>query len=240
MNKLELLGYSVWDSLLPDNLFNYRIINTLNAHSYCVAKENAIFKAALQASDILLPDGISIVLAAAIFYGKRIHKIAGNDLHQHILQKLQLENGSCFYLGSSNATLDLIAKRIQKEYPAIRVRSHAPPFTREFSDEDNRLMIEAINCFNPDVVFVGMTAPKQEKWVYENQARIKAKTICSIGAVFDYYAGTIKRAGTFWIYIGLEFLPRLIKEPRRLWRRTFISSPHFMYDIFLNRLRRIK
>ena len=98
-------------------------------------------------------------------------------------------------------------------------------------------MINAVNEFNPDVLFVGMTAPKQEKWVYENRHLINAPVICSIGAVFDFYAGTVKRPGKFWISIGLEWLPRLLREPRRLWRRTFISTPLFIWFVLREKLR---
>jgi N-acetylglucosaminyldiphosphoundecaprenol N-acetyl-beta-D-mannosaminyltransferase len=92
-------------------------------------------------------------------------------------------------------------------------------------------MIAAINAFKPDILFVGMTAPKQEKWVYAHKAQIDARIICSIGAVFDFYAGTVKRPSAFWINLGLEWLPRLLKEPRRLARRNFISTPAFLWDV---------
>ena len=76
-----------------------------------------------------------------------------------------------------------------------------------------------------------MTAPKQEKWVYENQNQINANVITSIGAVFDFYAGTVKRSGAIWIKLGLEWLPRLLRDPKRLWKRNFISTPLFLWDV---------
>ena len=89
-------------------------------------------------------------------------------------------------------------------------------------------MISAVNSFAPDALFVGMTAPKQEKWVHEHRDRLNAPLICPVGAVFDFYAGTVRRSGEFWIRMGLEWLPRLIREPKRLWRRNFISTPLFL------------
>mgnify|MGYP003687414613 CR=1 FL=1 len=88
-----------------------------------------------------------------------------------------------------------------------------------------------MNTFQPDYLFVGMTAPKQEKWVYENKEKLKANVICSIGAVFDFFAGNIKRSSPFWISIGLEWLPRLLKEPKRLFKRNFISTPKFILQV---------
>ena len=86
----------------------------------------------------------------------------------------------------------------------------------------------SINSFQPDVLFVGMTAPKQEKWVYQFKNQLNVKVIASVGAVFDFYAGMIKRPGKFWISLGLEWLPRFFREPKRLWRRNLISTPSFI------------
>ena len=94
-------------------------------------------------------------------------------------------------------------------------------------------MIDAVNSFQPDVLMIGMTAPKQEKWAYLHRDRLDAKYICSIGAVFDFYAGTVKRSSPFWIGIGLEWLPRLLREPKRLYKRVFFSGPEFLWDLFL-------
>jgi N-acetylglucosaminyldiphosphoundecaprenol N-acetyl-beta-D-mannosaminyltransferase len=214
-----------------------RVINTLNPHSYVVAKKDGEFKDALLGSDVLLPDGIGIVLASRILYGKKITRIAGSDIHVHILRVFNKKGGRIFYLGSTENTLQLLTERVKREFPNITVSSYSPPFKQEFSDEDNNVMIEAVNIFSPDVLFVGMTAPKQEKWVHRHKEKLNAKSICSIGAVFDFYAGTVKRSSTFWIKIGLEFVPRFFKEPRRLWRRVIISIPHFMWDVLLYRLR---
>ena len=98
-------------------------------------------------------------------------------------------------------------------------------------------MVEAVNNFKPQILFVGMTAPKQEKWVYTHKSQLDAKIICSIGAVFDFYAGTVKRPGKFWIQLGLEWFPRLLREPKRLWRRNFVSTPLFLWDVCLEKIK---
>jgi len=234
--SINLLGYDVFsgDVALLEN-DSSGIVNTINPHSYIKASKDRLFFKALKSSDILLPDGIGIVLAAKFICGKKISKIAGSDIHSVLINKLQSKGGSCFYLGSSRETLEKIRKRNSIENPNIRVGGFSPPFKKVFSIADNRLMINAINKFNPDVLFVGLTAPKQEKWVYENKEQINAPIICCIGAVFDFYAGTVKRPGKFWISAGLEWLPRLLKEPRRLWQRTFISTPLFIWTVLLHK-----
>ena len=92
-------------------------------------------------------------------------------------------------------------------------------------------MLEKVNKFKPDVLFVGMTAPKQEKWAFENKNKLNANVICSIGAVFDFYAGTTKRPPRWMINLRMEWLGRLLKEPKRMWRRYILSTPVFFIDI---------
>ena len=162
---------------------------------------------------------------------RKINKIAGADIHQYLLEQAHLKKQKVFYLGASVSTLQLIENRIKKEFPNIEVASYSPPFKLEFSEQENKDMLSVINDFQPDILFVGMTAPKQEKWVYANKDEIQAHVIASIGAVFDFYAGTVKRSGQLWINLGLEWLPRLLREPKRLWKRNFVSTPLFLFYI---------
>ncbi len=222
----------VFSSNLSDIDFNKRcIINTINPHSYCVSKNDPLFQKALMNSDVLLPDGSGIVLASKILFKKSIKKIAGADIHTHLLNHAHTNSKKVFYLGASQKTLELITKRLKREFSNIQVSSYSPPYKTEFSGADTKCMIDKVNDFNPDILFVGMTAPKQEKWVEINKKELKPTVIVSIGAVFDFYAGTIERSSPFWINLGLEWLPRLIKEPKRLWRRNFISTPLFLLSL---------
>ncbi len=232
MNLKEIISDRIWTYPLSEIHYGDRcIINTINPHSYCEAKKDEVFSDALRNCDVLLPDGSGIVLAAKVLNGKRIKKIAGADLHQFLLKNANRKSQKVFYLGSEVSTLRLIQKRINNEFPNIEVESFSPPYKEKFSDKETATMLSEIKKFQPDILFVGMTAPKQEKWVFMNQAKIKVHTIASIGAVFDFYAGTVKRSGPIWIKLGLEWLPRLVKDPIRLWRRNFISNPLFLLDL---------
>lgn len=226
---LSILGYSVFagrrDFFAGDVT---GVVNTLNPHSYILARKDEKFHDALKSSDWLIPDGVGIKIAALVLCRAHIEKIAGSDLHEVIITSLERRGGSCFYLGSSEETLGLIKDRLSQQHPSVRAGVFSPPFKESFDEEDNRAMIEAVNSFSPDVLFVGMTAPKQEKWVMENRERLDAGLVCCIGAVFDFYAGTVKRSGRFWIRLGLEWLPRLFREPRRLWKRNLVSTPLFL------------
>ena len=235
---VRLLGYDLFSGNKEFFAERFKgVVNTINPNAYVISQNDNRLREAFNASDYIIPDGVGIVMATWVLTGKRINKIAGADLHDVIINALSARKGSCFYLGSSDDTLRKISTRISGEHPTIRVGSYSPPYKSHFSDDDSASMIKVVNEFNPDVLFVGMTAPKQEKWVYENKRLISAPVICSIGAVFDFYAGTVKRPGKLWISIGLEWLPRLICEPRRLWRRTFISTPLFICYVIREKLR---
>jgi N-acetylglucosaminyldiphosphoundecaprenol N-acetyl-beta-D-mannosaminyltransferase len=212
------------------------VINTINAYSYIIAKSDPIFKESLQKADILMPDGFPIVIAARLQRGKKIKKIAGADIFFHLCQLLNESRGNCFFLGSSNEVLSGIEDKLSKEFPNLKSGFYSPPYKKEFSDDDNAMMIAAINAFKPDVAFIGMTAPKQEKWVLQNYQSMDAGIICSIGAVFDFYSGSVTRPSAFWINLKLEWFIRLIKEPRRLWRRYLVYSPLFFIDLFLSKI----
>ncbi|MUH38103.1 glycosyltransferase [Zobellia amurskyensis] len=233
IGNLEVLGYPVFNGKLEtvDWSAPKLMVNTINQYSYCIAHEDAAFEKALKDSDILLPDGVGIVWAAKWFKKERVQKIAGADIHEFLLQYLQQTGGRCFYMGSSNEVLEKIKKRASQEYPNVAVGTHSPPYKPDFTPEDNAKIMNAINQFSPDVVFVGMTAPKQEKWVNQNGALIEKGVVCSIGAVFDFYAGTVQRPGKVWQNLGLEWLGRFVKEPKRMWKRYFYYGGVFAYHL---------
>ncbi len=229
---MKIMDYEVFvETLEKFNFSKKQIINTINPHSYITAKSDKLFMEALKDSDILIPDGSGIVIAAKLLNKKIINKVAGADLHYFLLNKMNEENGKIFYMGSNQDTLDKIEKKIKKEYPNITVQSYSPPFKPEFTEEDNSIIINLINKFNPDVLFIGMTAPKQEKWLHEHKNRLNFHIASAIGAAFDFYAGKIRRSPQIFINLHLEWLPRLLNEPKRLWRRNFISTPLFVLEM---------
>jgi len=234
---MNILDFEIFTRSIQElSLNNRMIINTINPHSYAISKDDYFFKKALKHSDVLLPDGVGILVATRILKNKRISKIAGYDIHLHFLEKLNAINGRVFYLGATQKTLKLIDEKIKVEFPNISVGNFSPPYKQNFDVQDSKKMIKAINDFEPNVLFVGMTAPKQEKWVYQNKEKINVKIIASVGAVFNFYSEEIKRSNKFWIEIGMEWFPRLIKEPRRLWKRTFHSLPIFMIDVIKEKI----
>lgn len=136
------------------------------------------------------------------------------------------------FMGSSQKVLDLIVKRAAKVYPHLKVVTYSPPYKPEFSEEDNKAIINAINAADPDLLWIGMTAPKQEKWTYSHWNKLNIHChVGTIGAVFDFFAGTVERAPVWWQRHGLEWLYRLLKEPKRMWRRYIIGNTLFLFNI---------
>lgn len=232
--RTNCLGYSLFTGELEELCLTEKcLVSTINQYSYCVAENDPEFKMSLLESNVLLPDGIAIVAASKFLDGKKIKKIAGADLHQFMLNKLNQTGGSCFYLGSCDETLRKIKERLAVEFPNISVDVYSPPYKPEFTVSDNAQMLKMVNAFNPDVLFVGMTAPKQEKWAYANKNALDVDMICSIGAVFDFYAGTKRRPQKIWIDFGLEWLGRLIREPKRMWKRYIYYG--FVFGYYLSK-----
>ena len=216
------------------------LINTINAHSFNVAQKDELFAEALAKGDYLIPDGASIIKACKWLKAKSQPKerIAGWDLFAFEMQRLNEKcksdegRGKVMFMGSSEKVLAFIRDRAAKDYPNLEVVTYSPPYKPEFSDEDNAAIIKAINEANPDLLWIGMTAPKQEKWTYQhwNELNIHCH-VGTIGAVFDFYAGTAQRAPKWWQEHSLEWLYRLIKEPKRMWRRYVIGNPLFLWNI---------
>lgn len=136
------------------------------------------------------------------------------------------------FMGSSESVLAKIRQRAADSFPNVEVITYSPPYKPEFSKEDNEAIIKAINEANPDLLWIGMTAPKKEKWAYEHWDELNIHChVGTIGAVFDFFAGTTKRAPLWWQQHSLEWLYRLIKEPKRMWRRYLIGNALFLWNM---------
>ena len=231
LKSLDILGSKAELASLPEGKL---LINTVNAHSYNTARKDSLFAEALMNGDVLIPDGVSIVKACKWIKAKSQPKerIAGWDLFSFEMEKLEKKGGTVMFMGSSQKVLDLIVKRAAEVYPHLKVVTYSPPYKPEFSDEDNKAIIDTINAANPDLLWIGMTAPKQEKWTYSHWKELDIHChVGTIGAVFDFFAGTVERAPMWWQRHGLEWLYRLMKEPKRMWRRYIIGNMLFLWNM---------
>lgn len=224
------------------------LINTINAHSFNTAQKDGLFAEALSKGDYLIPDGASIVKACHWLKAtsQPQERIAGWDLFTFEMQQLERKSQQrlsadnrlrVMFMGSSEKVLGLIRKRAAVDFPNLEVVTYSPPYKPSFFDDDDKAIIEAINKAHPDLLWIGMTAPKQEKWTYAHWGELDIHChVGTIGAVFDFYAGTAQRAPRWWQEHYLEWLYRLLKEPRRMWRRYVLGNPLFVYYIVKEKL----
>lgn len=218
---IEVLGYNVYNKRLSDINYNKKhLINTFSPNSYGISLTDKEFSIALKNTDVLVLDGMGIAIGSILLHGKNIKKIAGQDCFDHFVAEANKNNWKVFFLGSSESTLQKIINRLTIEFPNLKACGYAPPFKTVFSEEENQLMIKHINSFNPDILFIGMTAPKQEKWAYQHKELVNARIITTIGNVFDWYAGNSKRPAKIWIKLRLEWFIRIFHRPEILKRNT--------------------
>ncbi len=231
LSKVTILESKDALSSLPSGKL---LINTVNAHSFNTAQKDSLFADALKNGDVLIPDGASIIGACKFLKAKSRPKerIAGWDLFEFEMNKLNETGGKVMFMGSSEKVLSKIVDKAATVYPNLKVVTYSPPYKSEFSDEDNEAIINAINSADPDLLWIGMTAPKQEKWIYSHWDKLNIHChVGTIGAVFDFFAGTSERAPEWWQKHSLEWLYRLFVEPKRMWRRYLIGNPLFIWNI---------
>jgi len=235
-NTVSVLGFKVFsDSLskIPIRADKCRSINcSISPNNYGLAVKDPVFKKVLQNTDFLVLDGVYFALASIFLHGKNIKKNQGPDVYKYFISKLNEMHGRAFFLGSSEGVLQKIKDRIAIEYPNVTVSSFSPPFKPEFSVEDNMKMVSEINEFKPDIVFVGMTAPKQEKWSYQHKDKLNAGLIISIGNVFDWYAGTQKEIHPFFFKIRMAWLIRIFLRPE-IFKRNIGNQMLFFRHLVL-------
>jgi N-acetylglucosaminyldiphosphoundecaprenol N-acetyl-beta-D-mannosaminyltransferase len=217
-----------------------KVAACLNPHSAALAEDDPAFAAALARADVLVPDGVGVVIAARLAGGPLAHRVTGSDLFLAVNSAMdERGRGTCFLLGATQATLAAMAGRMGRDFPRVRVAGTlAPPVRSAFGDETSESMIAAVNAARPDVLWVGMGAPKQETWLERHRARPDARFAASVGAAFDFYAGTVPRPSPLLRATGLEWLGRLACEPARLWPRTLVSAPRFASIAARDALRR--
>ena len=244
---MKLLGFSIYSkgqlSLLEEYKNKLKLgkffISCINPHSYAISKKDTKFATALSKASFLLPDGIGIFLTLKLMFKKIESRITGFDLFILINRYLNDVSGSIFLLGTNDKTLELIKKNLSKDFPNIKiVGSFAPPYKDKFNDQDKSIMISRINIEPIDMLWVGISSPKQDILIHETIENLNIKSAACIGAVFDYYSGNIRRPGVIIRSLGLEWLYRFYQEPTRIWRRVLVSNFIFLTDVFINFFKR--
>lgn len=204
-----------------------RVVCICNVHSVVTARTDPDFGRVVSEADMATPDGYPVAWMLRRLGYSAQERINGPDLMWKYCAEAS-ERGDAIYLyGGSQATLDALVPRLTSAYPSLRIAGlESPPF-RPLSDAEDAAAVQRINASGAGVVFVSLGCPKQEKWMAAHRGRVNAVMI-GVGAAFDYHAGTITRAPVWMQNAGLEWLHRLCSEPRRLWRRYFVTNTRFV------------
>lgn len=210
---------------------------TPNVDHVVLAEEDEGFRRAYEAADLSLADGMPVVWASRLLGAPLPEKISGSDLVMPLMARAESAGWRVFLLGGGPGVAARAAERLKSDFPQIVIAGNDAPRIDMSAPPAFRLdTIESIRAARPDIVLVGLGAPKQELWIAEAAPRLRPAVLLGIGASLDFIAGTTKRAPAWMSASGLEWLYRLAKEPRRLWRRYLIRDPKFLL-ILLRALR---
>jgi N-acetylglucosaminyldiphosphoundecaprenol N-acetyl-beta-D-mannosaminyltransferase len=204
-----------------------RVVCICNAHSVVCASEDPSFRRILQDADMTTPDGMPVAwMMRRLGYDSQ-QRIAGPDLMWRYCAEAQQRGDRVFLYGSTPETLERLQLRMAADFPNLQlVGAHSPPF-RELDPDEDAEIVRTIERSGANLVFVSLGCPKQEQWMHAHRGRIRAVMV-GVGAAFDFHAGVTRRAPQWMQSSGLEWLHRLIAEPRRLWRRYLVSNTRYV------------
>jgi N-acetylglucosaminyldiphosphoundecaprenol N-acetyl-beta-D-mannosaminyltransferase len=208
-----------------------KIVCVANVHMLVEAAQNQHFATVLKKADLVTPDGMPLVVMLKLMGVDRSERVAGMDIFLSTCQRAAQHELSIFLLGSKPEVLDKICQRLEQEFPTLIIAGvKSPPFIPITSDLDMET-VQTINASGAKIVFVALGCPKQELWMMQHREKIPAVMI-GVGGVFPIYAGIMKPAPKLIQQAGLEWLFRLVQEPRRLWKRYATTIPVFLYLAF--------
>ncbi len=204
-----------------------------NVHVVISSMRDEVLRKALNTSERVAPDGMPLVWAGKLFCKSQIERCSGPDIMEALLKQTELKGNSHYFYGSTQDTLSRLQLKLQEKYPSLIIKGmYSPPF-RAISIEEDEAIIHEINELNPDYIWIGLGAPKQEVWMYEHKSCLNRGVLLGVGAAFDFLAGSKKRAPLWMQRIGLEWLYRLLQEPRRLGRRYLVTNVLFILELLI-------
>ncbi len=209
------------------------LVTLTNPHSVMLCGRDDEMNEATRSAGLTLPDGVGITLGAALLgYGKR-QRMTGPALMLELCDIGREFGFRHFFYGGQEGVADRLAERLSQEFPGLDVAgTYCPPF-RQLSEQEDDDIVEMINQSQPDVLWVGLGAPKQEKWMLAHRDRLSCAAVAGVGAAFDFHSGNVAWAPSFVRKFGLEWIHRLALNPRRMWRRN-LDSPLFLGRVALD------
>jgi N-acetylglucosaminyldiphosphoundecaprenol N-acetyl-beta-D-mannosaminyltransferase len=210
------------------------IISYVNIHAVNIAYSIPWFKRFLNQSDLVFCDGNGVKLAAKLT-GQYLHsRYTPPDFMEHICEMAVHYSWRIFFLGAKPGIAERAADRLISKFPGLQIHSHHGYFDKIRESAENQSVVKQINEFCPQILALGFGMPLQEKWIEENLGSLNIKLAFPAGALFDYLSGNLPRGPRWATDHGLEWLSRLLIEPRRLWKRYLIGNPLFFWRIFFH------
>jgi N-acetylglucosaminyldiphosphoundecaprenol N-acetyl-beta-D-mannosaminyltransferase len=207
-----------------------------NVHSVMEARRDESLRAVFNGADLAVPDGMPLVWVGRLRGRREVRRVYGPDLTLQLCERAAGRGYRCFFYGGAPGVAEQLAHVLSRRFPGLRVvGTEAPPF-RPLSREEDEEAVRRINAAAPDLVFVGLGCPKQERWMAEHRERLLAPALLGVGAAFDFHTGLVPQAPRWMMGAGLEWLFRLSQEPRRLWRRYLVYNPLFVFHLTLELL----
>ena len=204
-----------------------RYVCVANVHMLMEASDSQEFKRLVNDADLTVPDGMPLVWLLRLKGQRSQQRVYGPTLMLYVMQAAARAGIPVGLYGGKADVLESLIKRMQARYQDLNVAfSFSPPF-RTMSREEDAAIVEQINQSDAQILFVGLGCPKQEIWMAEHRGKVKA-VMLGVGAAFDFHSGVKPQAPAWMQTIGLEWLFRLIQEPRRLWRRYLYHNPRFI------------
>jgi len=208
-----------------------RYIVATQMHGVMEARRDPTYREVLNSADLFVPDGISLIWAARLRGVKRASRVPGPDLFWEGCCLADKRGYRVYFYGDTDETLDGLASTLKQRFPTLQIAGiHSPPF-RPLTQEEDEQIVSKINAAKPDIIWVGLGAPKQERWMFDHRDRLEAPVMVGVGAAFKFSGGMVDRAPVWMRRIGLEWLWRFVHEPRRIWRRVMVDPFHFAYCV---------
>ncbi|MBR3515255.1 MAG: WecB/TagA/CpsF family glycosyltransferase [Lachnospiraceae bacterium] len=198
-----------------------------NVHTTVMAADDAEYREILNHSAMTFPDGMPVAKKIRQNGYAEAERVAGPDLMEALFKQSMGTGRKHYFYGSSEKTIEALKKNLQERYPYMEIVGMVSPPFRVLTEEEDAAAVQAINDSGADFVWIGLGAPKQEKWMYAHRGKING-VMLGVGAGFDFHAGTIRRAPSLIQRLGLEWLFRLLQNPGRLLKRYFITNTKFL------------
>jgi N-acetylglucosaminyldiphosphoundecaprenol N-acetyl-beta-D-mannosaminyltransferase len=236
VNAVQIPGVIAWMEEWISNGRNCHFIAVTNIHGVVEGQHDGSFKKVLSSADLVVPDGMPLVWLGRLRGHRLQRRVYGPDLLMEFMHQTNEKTYRHFFFGGALGIPEELAAKLKAQFPALRVvGTYSPPF-RSLTAEEDDSVIKMINDTAPDVLWVGLGCPKQERWMYEHRDRLKVPVVVGVGQAFDLHAGTKQPAPAWMREHGFEWLFRLLQEPRRLWRRYLIYGTEFLWNVSLELL----